>query len=91
MATLGVLVEQVRDHCAARLARFKHPSIVNVVDELPHDLLGDARLLPGRSSFEVLVPEEVDPVEVAPSSASVKSSSAHMVFSTTSGCGSVSG
>lgn len=38
--------------------------VVGVVDELPHDLLGDDRLLPGRSSFEVLVPAGVDPVEL---------------------------
>lgn len=38
--------------------------VVAVVDELPHDLLGDDRLLPGRSSFEVLVPEEIHPAEL---------------------------
>lgn len=34
------LAEQVREHCAARLARFKQPSVVNVVDELPHTVTG---------------------------------------------------
>ena len=34
-------VEQaVRAHCAQRLARFKHPSEVHVVDELPHTVTG---------------------------------------------------
>ena len=34
------LVEAVREHCAARLARFKQPSHVHVVDELPHTVTG---------------------------------------------------
>ncbi|HEU4511564.1 MAG TPA: AMP-binding protein [Nocardioidaceae bacterium] len=34
------LAEEVREHCAARLARFKQPSVVNVVDELPHTVTG---------------------------------------------------
>ena len=34
------LAEQVREHCAARLARFKQPSVVEVVDELPHTVTG---------------------------------------------------
>ena len=34
------LVERVREHCAVRLARFKQPSEVHVVDELPHTVTG---------------------------------------------------
>lgn len=34
------LVETVRGHCAQRLARFKQPSVVNVVDQLPHTVTG---------------------------------------------------
>jgi long-chain acyl-CoA synthetase len=34
------LVDAVREHCATRLARFKQPSVVNVVDELPHTVTG---------------------------------------------------
>ena len=34
------LVEQVRTHCAARLAGFKQPSAVNVVDHLPSTITG---------------------------------------------------
>ncbi|HSE69855.1 MAG TPA: AMP-binding protein [Nocardioidaceae bacterium] len=34
------LVAAVREHCARRLARFKQPSAVNVVDELPHTPTG---------------------------------------------------
>ncbi|HET6627457.1 MAG TPA: AMP-binding protein [Nocardioidaceae bacterium] len=34
------LVDAVRDHCATRLARFKQPSAVHVVDELPHTVTG---------------------------------------------------
>jgi long-chain acyl-CoA synthetase len=34
------LVEVVRDHCSTRLARFKQPSAVLVVDELPHTVTG---------------------------------------------------
>ena len=30
----------MRDHCAARLARFKQPSRVEVVDELPLTVTG---------------------------------------------------
>jgi long-chain acyl-CoA synthetase len=31
---------QVREHCAVRLARFKHPREVHVVEELPHTVIG---------------------------------------------------
>jgi len=34
------LAALVRDHCATRLARFKQPSQVHVVDELPHTVTG---------------------------------------------------
>jgi long-chain acyl-CoA synthetase len=34
------LVEQVRAHCAARLAGFKQPSVVKVVDSLPSTITG---------------------------------------------------
>jgi long-chain acyl-CoA synthetase len=34
------LVEAVRAWCADRLARFKQPSVVHVVDELPHTVTG---------------------------------------------------
>ncbi len=36
----GELEERVRDHSAVRLARFKRPTQVHVVDELPHTLIG---------------------------------------------------
>jgi long-chain acyl-CoA synthetase len=32
--------DRVRDHCAVRLARFKQPTEVHVVDELPHTVTG---------------------------------------------------
>jgi len=32
--------ERVREHCAIRLARFKQPTEVHVVDELPHTVTG---------------------------------------------------
>ena len=34
------LVAAVREHCAVRLARFKQPSRIEVVDELPHTVTG---------------------------------------------------
>lgn len=34
------IADAVRDHCAARLARFKQPAAVHVVDELPHTPTG---------------------------------------------------
>lgn len=34
------LAEQVHEHCAVRLARFKRPSAVHVVDQLPHTVTG---------------------------------------------------
>ncbi len=34
------LVEAVQEHCAIRLARFKQPSYIHVVDELPHTVTG---------------------------------------------------
>ena len=49
---------------AAPVVDGKIRMVVGVVDELPHEILGDARLVPGRSSFEVLMPEEVDPAEL---------------------------
>jgi long-chain acyl-CoA synthetase len=39
-APAGDLVDQVLAHCERRLARFKVPSAVNVVDELPHSATG---------------------------------------------------
>ena len=36
----AALAEQVRQHCAVRLARFKQPSIVHVVDDLPRTFTG---------------------------------------------------
>jgi long-chain acyl-CoA synthetase len=38
--TADELVEAVRDHCQARLARFKQPGTVTVVEELPHTVTG---------------------------------------------------
>jgi long-chain acyl-CoA synthetase len=34
------LAEQVREHCGRRLARFKQPTQVHVVDDLPHTVTG---------------------------------------------------
>jgi len=34
--------EDVRDHCASRLARYKCPTTVRFVSELPHGLAGKA-------------------------------------------------
>jgi long-chain acyl-CoA synthetase len=39
-APAGDLVDEVLAHCERRLARFKVPSAVNVVDELPHSATG---------------------------------------------------
>lgn len=36
----AVTPESVMDHCALRLARFKRPTIVRVVSELPHSVTG---------------------------------------------------
>ncbi|MGH3363119.1 MAG: class I adenylate-forming enzyme family protein [Nocardioidaceae bacterium] len=38
--TADGLADRVREHCASRLARFKQPSVVEVVDELPHTVTG---------------------------------------------------
>ena len=38
--TADELSDRVREHCASRLARFKQPSVVEVVDELPHTVTG---------------------------------------------------
>jgi long-chain acyl-CoA synthetase len=38
--TADELVAAVREHCAVRLARFKQPSHVHVVEELPHTVTG---------------------------------------------------
>jgi long-chain acyl-CoA synthetase len=39
-APAGDLVDEVLAHCERRLARFKVPSVVNVVDQLPHSATG---------------------------------------------------
>jgi long-chain acyl-CoA synthetase len=39
-AAAGSLADAVREHCAARLARFKQPSRIEVVDELPLGVTG---------------------------------------------------
>jgi long-chain acyl-CoA synthetase len=39
-ADRGTLVDQVRALCEQRLARFKQPTLVHVVDELPHTATG---------------------------------------------------
>ena len=39
-ADAGGIAEAVRDHCAVRLARFKQPSRIEVVDELPLTVTG---------------------------------------------------
>jgi long-chain acyl-CoA synthetase len=47
----GDLEDRVRQHCAVRLARFKQPSEVHVVDTLPHTVTGKVakgRLRAGR-------------------------------------------
>jgi long-chain acyl-CoA synthetase len=42
--------DEVREHCAARLARFKVPSVVRFVDGLPHSATGKVRRASLRSS-----------------------------------------
>jgi long-chain acyl-CoA synthetase len=39
----GVSVETINDHCADRLAKFKRPSLVHIVDELPRGITGKVR------------------------------------------------
>jgi long-chain acyl-CoA synthetase len=49
--TAEELAARVREHCAVRLARFKQPSEVHVVDQLPHTVTGKVakgRLRAGR-------------------------------------------
>ena len=36
----AALVAAVRGHCAARLARFKQPEVVEVVEDFPHSVIG---------------------------------------------------
>lgn len=44
--------EQVRAHCSARLARFKVPSVVAFVDQLPHSATGKITRIALRSAGE---------------------------------------
>jgi long-chain acyl-CoA synthetase len=39
-ADRDTLVDLVREQCARRLARFKQPGVVHVVDQLPHTATG---------------------------------------------------
>jgi acyl-CoA synthetase (AMP-forming)/AMP-acid ligase II len=36
----GLSVEAINEHCADRLAKFKRPSLVELVDELPRGVTG---------------------------------------------------
>ena len=40
MAGGGTLSEAIAEHCRTRLARFKHPSRIEVVEGLPHSATG---------------------------------------------------
>lgn len=40
LAATDALVDLVRNHCAERLARFKQPTAIHVVDELPYTVTG---------------------------------------------------
>jgi len=37
---VSVSAEELAEHCAARLARFKRPALIELVDQLPHSLTG---------------------------------------------------
>ena len=37
---LGLTVEAIEAHCAARLAKFKRPSMITLVEELPRGATG---------------------------------------------------
>ena len=39
----GVTVGELAEHCAARLARYKCPTQIEIVDELPHSAIGKVR------------------------------------------------
>jgi long-chain acyl-CoA synthetase len=43
VAGAGLDVAAIREHCASRLAKFKRPSVVQVVDELPRGITGKVR------------------------------------------------
>jgi long-chain acyl-CoA synthetase len=43
VAGAGLDVAAIREHCANRLAKFKRPSVVQVVDELPRGITGKVR------------------------------------------------
>ena len=65
------LEDAVRQHCVRRLARFKQPAEINVVDELPHTATGKVakgRLRAGRRRQNLGLLDEPDPT--APRSAS---------------------
>jgi long-chain acyl-CoA synthetase len=36
----SITAEELAEHCASRLARFKRPALIEFVDELPHSLTG---------------------------------------------------
>jgi long-chain acyl-CoA synthetase len=36
----SLTADEIADHCAARLARFKCPTVIRVVAELPHSATG---------------------------------------------------
>jgi acyl-CoA synthetase (AMP-forming)/AMP-acid ligase II len=39
----GLTVEAINEHCADRLAKFKRPSLVQLVQELPRGITGKVR------------------------------------------------
>ena len=50
----GLSVEAVNEHCADRLAKFKRPSLVQLVDELPRGITGKVRKGVLRHSLETV-------------------------------------
>jgi long-chain acyl-CoA synthetase len=52
----SALADRVREYCATRLARFKQPTEVHVVDALPHTVTGKVakgRLRAGRRRHDL--------------------------------------
>jgi long-chain acyl-CoA synthetase len=43
VAGTGLSVTAINEHCANRLAKFKRPSLVQVVDELPRGITGKVK------------------------------------------------
>jgi len=56
----GLTVEAVEAHCARRLAKFKRPSVITLVDELPRGATGKVQKAQLRLTLSQVQPQPTE-------------------------------